>query len=262
MTCRICLESEGEMVAACKCKGYDIGYMHQTCLRKWVETSGRETCEICSEPFEYHEKCGCSPQAYFVHSLVCTPQSSLENILLGLGSLMLFVLFIIASFLTPGGSFAQMAGFNTYSIVIAVVCLQIYDRGKTPYFILNVTVVWKFCYTLAVLVSTTIQSSLNEDNCALECALADFNDSYGCFPPCPFVQKVAALQADYDSALLLNLLNAFVLLCIRNIVLCFTHKRKRYFVEYSGKSDEEVALLSSSSESVGASGAISGISGV
>lgn len=49
MTCRICLEPGGQ--AFCKCKG-SSGLVHHACLKKWLQVSHRETCEICQYKFK------------------------------------------------------------------------------------------------------------------------------------------------------------------------------------------------------------------
>lgn len=49
MSCRYCLEEEGEFVSPCRCKG-SVSFIHEECLNKWIETihPDRETkCPIC-----------------------------------------------------------------------------------------------------------------------------------------------------------------------------------------------------------------------
>jgi len=50
-SCRICLESEGQLIAPCHCKG-TIQYVHPTCLQTWRRTSANSKsfhmCELCN----------------------------------------------------------------------------------------------------------------------------------------------------------------------------------------------------------------------
>ncbi|CEF70344.1 Zinc finger, RING-CH-type domain and Zinc finger, RING/FYVE/PHD-type domain-containing protein [Strongyloides ratti] len=50
--CRICFDgnSPNDMVSPCKCKG-SCQYVHNSCLTKWYESSGRGSCEICKFEF-------------------------------------------------------------------------------------------------------------------------------------------------------------------------------------------------------------------
>ena len=46
--CRICTESETDepLICPCDCKG-SIGYVHRTCMTKWIFISGSDICRIC-----------------------------------------------------------------------------------------------------------------------------------------------------------------------------------------------------------------------
>ncbi|RWS19525.1 uncharacterized protein B4U80_14413 [Leptotrombidium deliense] len=48
-TCRICFtqENQEEMIAPCGCKG-SIEYIHIDCLKRWVTTSGKIQCDLCT----------------------------------------------------------------------------------------------------------------------------------------------------------------------------------------------------------------------
>lgn len=65
-TCRICLEEEissNKFVYPCKCKG-DVGKIHEKCLIKWIETSKRSSCEICSHEYQQKEVFGFNLKKY------------------------------------------------------------------------------------------------------------------------------------------------------------------------------------------------------
>jgi len=45
-TCRICYEPGG-VENLCNCSG-SMRYVHEECLVKWLQVSGRRTCELCN----------------------------------------------------------------------------------------------------------------------------------------------------------------------------------------------------------------------
>ena len=51
-SCKICLETDGEMISPCKCTG-SIRFIHKRCLKVWLEVSlgglHSYSCEICHE---------------------------------------------------------------------------------------------------------------------------------------------------------------------------------------------------------------------
>lgn len=53
MTCRICLEDD-DLISPCKCSG-TAAYVHEECLVKWMNVSGRSDCEICKHEYVFEE---------------------------------------------------------------------------------------------------------------------------------------------------------------------------------------------------------------
>lgn len=55
--CRICYDSDpGKMLnSPCNCTG-TIGLVHADCLSKWLNTSGRSRCELCSANYRVSRK--------------------------------------------------------------------------------------------------------------------------------------------------------------------------------------------------------------
>lgn len=66
MTCRICLD-EGDLISPCLCAGTSA-FVHEECLIKWLNMSGRTDCEICKYEYNYEEveeiKCTLCPYWY------------------------------------------------------------------------------------------------------------------------------------------------------------------------------------------------------
>jgi hypothetical protein len=64
MTCRICLE-DGDLISPCNCTG-TAAYVHEECLVKWLNTSGRSDCEICKYEYVFEQveqrKCVVCPE--------------------------------------------------------------------------------------------------------------------------------------------------------------------------------------------------------
>ncbi|CAG5116959.1 unnamed protein product [Candidula unifasciata] len=50
--CRICQEDDTseKLISPCFCTG-SVGYMHFSCLEKWLQMNSRTHCELCSYPF-------------------------------------------------------------------------------------------------------------------------------------------------------------------------------------------------------------------
>ena len=47
-TCRICHSSEDnkDLFSPCHCRG-SMAYVHRSCLKSWIASSGRQKCEVC-----------------------------------------------------------------------------------------------------------------------------------------------------------------------------------------------------------------------
>jgi len=52
MTCRICLEDQGELISPCNCAG-TCANVHIECLQKWINTNNATTCEICMAEYNH-----------------------------------------------------------------------------------------------------------------------------------------------------------------------------------------------------------------
>jgi E3 ubiquitin-protein ligase DOA10 len=50
--CRYCLDDSTDLplIAPCDCKG-STGFVHETCVLKWMRVSDTQTCEVCHAPF-------------------------------------------------------------------------------------------------------------------------------------------------------------------------------------------------------------------
>ena len=47
--CRICYEADS-LISVCQCNG-TMKFVHEKCIRKWIEVSNKDTCELCLQPY-------------------------------------------------------------------------------------------------------------------------------------------------------------------------------------------------------------------
>lgn len=51
MSCRICKDTtKKDLCSPCGCTGSML-YVHTSCIQKWVDTTGKTTCEVCHSPY-------------------------------------------------------------------------------------------------------------------------------------------------------------------------------------------------------------------
>ena len=78
MTCRICLEDQGPFIYPCACKGSST--IHEKCLTRWIEESGKTNCEICKEEFAMQETFSCNMTKTCRHFTDFTVNSALNTL--------------------------------------------------------------------------------------------------------------------------------------------------------------------------------------
>ena len=126
MTCRICLD-EGDLISPCLCTG-TAAYVHEECLLKWLNTSGRTDCEICKYEYQYEEveEIKCKPCPYWY----CGGRSSVS----------LFTVFIIS---IPCVSFSgQYSPEYTFFICNALLWLTLLFYKDDDH-LMEKSVLWK-----------------------------------------------------------------------------------------------------------------------
>jgi len=54
--CRICLETDGDLINVCNCKG-SIGFVHKECIETWINTTEivehQKMCQICKSEYNF-----------------------------------------------------------------------------------------------------------------------------------------------------------------------------------------------------------------
>ena len=227
MSCRICLEDTGTLIQPCKCMGYDHGYFHNKCLSTWVSVSGNEKCEICKENFYSREECGCTPGKYIYQFFCFKSGSEFESTLLQSTGIM-FIMYIICFFLTPDASLLSMSIFNTYVIIMVLLAIQIFQRGRYEFFILNVGVMWKSAYVLCAFLCLLVRDCFSTDDCHYSCVRELY--LMGCETGCPYFNSLTHRRSIYIDCMFVNIINLLVLIFARCVQLCFSHMRKRSYV--------------------------------
>lgn len=94
MTCRICLEPGGQ--SFCKCKGTS-GLVHHACLKKWLELSERDACEICKYEFKTTTKL--KPTCTFTSGDVLLAETPMANAVMLCIALLSASIFVCMCFL-------------------------------------------------------------------------------------------------------------------------------------------------------------------
>ena len=147
MTCRICLEDEGELIQPCNCKG-TAANVHPECLIKWLNISGTESCEICKYKYvcedvvvtkpcrdQCKEQCRCN---------MTRDDLNLRIVIYALGFSMMATI-LVYGFIYPG---------KVDTIFICMNVMQLFIIGLMTYFIrdnLNIIITlsyFKFCSTV------------------------------------------------------------------------------------------------------------------
>lgn len=82
--CRICYDETDEpLIAPCKCSG-SIKWVHESCLKKWIESSNKEICPQCN--VEYKKKTTYKyPSLQFMAKPLVLSGITIAMILIGIG---------------------------------------------------------------------------------------------------------------------------------------------------------------------------------
>lgn len=166
MTCRICYEDDivENLIQPCSCNG-STAFVHNRCLTKWLDISGRTNCEICHFEYEVVEveedKRICCPPCVFSDSV----DMSVAVTLIGLvGNV--FILF----FTTFWGNDTENIFF--YGNTLQCFMLLILYPNIRPR---EVLVFWKSCSTTCLMLASLLQNEFKylfiEATCTLMLAV-------------------------------------------------------------------------------------------
>lgn len=134
MACRICLEEEGILISPCGCKG-STAFVHRECLETWINTSGKDFCEICLEDYETEEVIVSSCDfGKFVRSIWCSSHGKMRHLLQIMGIMVYFVLNLCL--LIGFGNWIDIFSFMNITQILFLVTIhkQINFVNTTCYF--------------------------------------------------------------------------------------------------------------------------------
>lgn len=245
LTCRICLEDGGHLIAPCDCKGTS-GHIHAECLNKWVKESGNTECEICKAEYAREEVCACNVERYWGGCCSFQHSSEIEEGLIRVSPLhVIMTVLVYASLLYD--EWLLFYSIQTLTITLSVIMTQIYYHD-VDFFVVNVCLWWSTATLFGVVVIGVIRSMDNLDRCNNECMHVS---SSMCIESCPIYQYFTRDEGIIDQTMILSFGQVCVLLVVKSIMLCFTHMRKAQYrnrrLPTEASSTESVALLSSSS---------------
>lgn len=249
MACRICLEEDGNMVSPCACKG-STANIHEECLNKWIETSGKRQCEICHTEYARKEVCSYQPVKYFVGCFNCRlPQDAPITWRM---SLIWFGLSMMAFIYTPSDQYVLLNVCFTVCMCVMGALVQIStERDLNMY---NVIYQWKIAFSIPYLCSVILYILTLQDRCDLTC-MTVYKE---CSANCPYYGRFNAELQVLNYALIFEVLNVLIFTLCRGTVLCFVYMRR---FRFRNLSEEEESLLSSSDdeENPSASGISNGL---
>ena len=137
MTCRICLE-DGDLICPCKCSGTSA-HVHAECLKRWLDVSGRTSCEICKHEFAKEvvvSECNVCPR-------VSLSEKHVENNLLVVVGFIMFFLLTSLALITDEGFLDVFVLVNTMQmLMLYCVMSEHMNAGETLFF-------WKVMSSLA-----------------------------------------------------------------------------------------------------------------
>lgn len=248
--CRICLDEEGTLIYPCACKG-STGGMHRECLEKWVLESGSEICEICNEPYNKEERCGCNMTLWFNNCCTLKPTSRIESSLMAcmaphfvFGGVMLFV--------TPIDQYVFVSSMKTLALILSLIMIQLY-HSDVPWFVYKVATLWQIIYLVLFCVVGAVRADTMTDTCSDQCYKLS---RHYCDEFCPVSQYYIKKTKMIDQSCFLELCTFGVILVVKIMVdCCINMKVVKYYsrnplLRLPNCSDEEAeSLLSSSSAS-------------
>lgn len=222
MECRICYGSDGTFVRPCLCKG-QIN-VHDKCLRKWIEASHRDTCEICGAPYSQKEVFSCQITNY-LRGCVCVP---LENIYFPWLILTMCISFV-SLLLTSVEGFLLL---SSISVSCMYVIFYICTLENPKIITLDALLWWKVSYSipLAIMLYTRYLEEWND------CATSCYVYLTGCNVQCPFFLKIAKNNHIILKNALFDLSNIIVILFVRGIAIFKEYNKKIVFEDFEVES--------------------------
>ena len=141
MTCRICLEEEGDMIQPCNCRG-SLANVHPDCLVRWLNISHKTECEICNFKYAYEERQEI-PQRVYCPSYTLAEELNTSRIIVFFG-ITLCIITQMDGIAFSGMLNAVFICINAVVVVFAVFSICICEDIH----VLETVTFWKLCTLL------------------------------------------------------------------------------------------------------------------
>ena len=217
-TCRICLEEEtssNKFVYPCKCKG-DVGKIHEKCLIKWIETSKRSSCEICSHEYQQKEVFSLNLKNYCSGCTNITGNHTRTTLTIFCMSLILLNS-IISDEITLFLSCTTIAIYISSAIIVYNV--DIYT-GVDSLFLC------KIAFTIALNITFIMLIINSETQCDSTCFYA-FNTT--CDSLCPAFFIIENTMNNVWNNFIYDIINLSIIILIRAVVIFPKYNKKLVF---------------------------------
>lgn len=234
MSCRICLESDGVLISPCGCKG-TAGFVHQECIREWMQTKGSDDCEICKKTFSKEEHYSFEPRKYCIGCFACSTDNTL--VLTAVSTLWITVVMGAILSFSDMSKYILIVSIANVSAMVCAIGWGISYRKR----IHNVILYWKMAVSIPFMATCLVQYMSIENDCENSCRAF----ALACTNMCPYFGVFTTLEDQLDKAILFDTMNIFIILAVRGIALCFIYMRN---VTLRDRPDDMERLLDEDNE--------------
>lgn len=239
MSCRICLEEEGPFVHPCRCKG-QTGNVHAECLRKWIDESKNNACEICKQ--EYHKKDVFAWNIDRVCHNLCNCKSNMRsNELFGKLGLVIFatscfsLIFMDVDHLVVASCVSSLL----ISIIVLGYAIQTYGNDMGLY---NAAFIWKLAFSIPYSISVLLFYIQIQDTCDLACASVHSFSSPTCSEKCPLFLMFQKKNEYLVTMWCYDLYMLVVVFFLRMVMIFYFHMRKLEFHDFETPEEEPLLI--------------------
>lgn len=218
MECRVCYGEDGVFVKPCKCKG-DTN-IHEHCLRKWIETSGRDTCEICHTKYVQKEVFSWQFKKYIYGCMTfsCTK----------VDSILFLSTFMLTLFVLMNTKLKDIFLANSISSSCMYIIFIAYSLKNFEQFNLDRLCWWKLSYSLSLYIVIGVIMMQSTDECFFRCTV----HSYQCLPSCPYYEELDTTRFLVQRVFVFDFINVVVIAILRCLCICPKYHKKVVFDDY------------------------------
>ena len=252
MECRICLETDETVIRPCLCKG-TAGGVHNKCLEKWLEESGKNSCEICRADYHRESVCSYQPWKYIKNYCNLSVPMDFQTIHKKM-AVQIFFLTCVSFCIVPVTAYMLTSVISTMIVVVMACGFQM-AYPETDVKLHNIIPVWKCAFSFPFICAVLVQQLSVQEDCEVAC----WSHSHtSCNAVCPVYGAFYRQEELMSTSIIYDMAQVAVLLCIRSFVLCFVYMRRLKFSSLPANrtlgipsSDEERNPLLSTESSTG-----------